>query len=209
MSETTEFWAYPLKFGDTLKNFEWMPLFTKRLLTSHFVNAAVYAGRREDIGTALLLWAASMESDPAGTLPDDDVDLAQAARFGADVEGWRRARAGALYGWKPVHIDDAPPGAQPRLGHPVIAEIAADQFRRKRGRERGREVAAWATVKSRVRSKLREAKQARIAENEHAVEQIAQWLKDNDLYVTGENVRVALEEVMGGPKLVHLNGRDV
>lgn len=208
MSEVTEFWAYPLKYGDKLGNFEWMPLYMDRLLGSHFVSSTIFAGRREDGFTAILLWAASMKCDPAGTLPDDDVDLAQMARFGTDVEGWRRARAGALYGWQPVHIDDAPAGAQPRLGHPVIAEIAADQFKRKRGRERGREVAAWATVKSRVRSKLRDTKNARVADNEHAVEQIAQWLRDNDLYVTAENVRVALEEVMGGPKVVQMGSKE-
>lgn len=209
MTEISEHWAYPLQYGDRLKGYDWMPLYVDRLLSSHFVSSTIYAGRRQDIGTALLLWSASLGQDPAGTLPDSDIDLAQLARFGADVDGWREARAGALYGWQPVHIDNAPPGAQPRLGHPVIAEIARDQFTRKRGRERGREVAAWATMKSRVRSKLREAKSSRVAENDWAVEQIATWLRDNSLYVTTENVRVAMETVMGAPKVVSLNGEGV
>ncbi|WP_353429276.1 DUF1376 domain-containing protein [Paracoccus denitrificans] len=209
MDPIADFWAYPLRHGDRLQSYDWMPLYVDRLLSSHFVASAIYNGRRQDISTALLLWAASMKQDPAGTLPDDDIELAQLARFGTDIEGWREARAGALYGWRAVHIDDAPPGARPRLGHPLIADIARDQFSRKRGRERGREVAAWATAKSRVRAKLREAKHARIAENEFAVEQIAQWLRDNDLYVTPENVRVAMETVMGGPKVVSMNGGGV
>ncbi len=209
MEPVADFWAYPLRHGDRLQSYDWMPLYVDRLLSSHFVASAIYNGRRQDISTALLLWAASMKQDPAGTLPDDDIELAQLARFGTDVEGWREARTGALYGWRSVHIDDAPVGARPRLGHPLIAEIARDQFSRKRGRERGREFAAWATMKSRVRSKLREAKHARIAENEFAVEQIAQWLRDNDLYVTTENVRVAMEAVMGGPKVVSMNGGGV
>lgn len=209
MDPIADFWAYPLRHGDRLQSYDWMPLYVDRLLSSHFVASAIYNGRRQDISTALLLWAASMKQDPAGTLPDDDIELAQLARFGTDIEGWREARAGSLYGWRPVHIDDAPPGARPRLGHPLIAEIARDQFSRKRGRERGREVAAWATMKSRVRSKLREAKHPRIAENEFAVEQIAQWLRDNDLYVTTENVRVAMEAVMGVPKVVSMNGGGV
>lgn len=209
MDPIADFWAYPLRHGDRLQSYDWMPLYVDRLLSSHFVASAIYNGRRQDISTAMLLWAASMKQDPAGTLPDDDIELAQLARFGTDVDGWREARAGSLYGWRPVHIDDAPPGARPRLGHPLIAEIARDQFSRKRGRERGREVAAWATAKSRVRAKLREAKHPRIAENEFAVEQIAQWLRDNDLYVTTENVRVAMEAVMGGPKVVSMNGGGV
>ena len=192
MDPIADFWAYPLRHGDRLQSYDWMPLYVDRLLSSHFVASAIYNGRRQDISTALLLWAASMKQDPAGTLPDDDIELAQLARFGTDIEGWREARAGALYGWRAVHIDDAPPGARPRLGHPLIAEIARDQFSRKRGR-----------------ATLREAKHARIAENEFAVEQIAQWLRDNDLYVTTENVRVAMETVMGGPKVVSMNGGGV
>ncbi|WP_288947773.1 DUF1376 domain-containing protein [uncultured Paracoccus sp.] len=209
MEPIADFWVYPLRHGDRLQSYDWMPLYVDRLLSSHFVASAIFNGRRQDISTALLLWAASMKQDPAGTLPDDDIELAQLARFGTDIEGWREARPGALYGWQPVHIDDAPPGARPRLGHPLIAEIAQNQLSRKRGRERGREVAAWATMKSRVWSKLREAKHARIAENKFAVEQIAQWLRDNDLYVTTENVRVAMETVMGGPKVVSMNGGGV
>ena len=209
MTQVSEFWAYPLRQGDRLQSYEWMPLYTDRLLSSRFVAKAIFAGRREDIGTALLLWSASMKQDPAGTLPDDDVELAQLARFGADVDAWREAREVSLYGWRPVHIDDAPEGAAPRLGHPLIADIARDQFSRKRGRERGREVAAFATMKSRVRTKLREVKQGRIADNDFAVEQIATWLRDNDLYVTAENVRVAMDDVMGGPKVVAMAGREV
>ncbi|MDT1061888.1 DUF1376 domain-containing protein [Paracoccus sp. CPCC 101403] len=204
-----DFWAYPLRYGDRLQSFDWMPLYVERLLSSRFVASAIYEGRRQDIGTALLLWSASLKQNPAGTLPDDDIELAQLARFGADVDGWREARDGALYGWRAVHIDDAPPGEGPRLAHPLIAEIAEEQFRRKRGRERGREVAAWATMKSRVRSKLREAKHGRIAGNDYAVEQIASWIRDSDLYVTSENVRVAMETVLGTPKVVAMNGEGI
>lgn len=201
-----EFWVYPLQYGDRLPNFDWMPLYGERLLSSRFVASAIHARRREDIGTALLLWAASMKQNPAGTLPDDDVELAHLAGFGADVDGWRDARAGlALYGWQPVHVQDMPPKTAPRLAHQVLAEIAVDQFRRKRGRERGREAAAWATAKFRVRSKLREIKHDRIAGNDYAVDQVAQWLRDHDLYVTTENVRCAIETVLGSPKVVPMN----
>lgn len=210
MSETIEFWAYPLRHGDRLPNFDWMPLYGERLLSSRFVALAIHAGRRQDIDTALLLWSASMKQNPAGTLPDNDVELAHLAGFGADLDGWSEARAGlALYGWRTVHIDDAPTGAVGRLAHPLLTEIAEDQFRRKRGRERSREVAQIGMQKSRIRAKLREIKHARIADNGEAVEQIAQWLRDNDLYITADNVRVAMEDVLRIPKIVQMGGREV
>lgn len=211
MSEQpVEFWAYPLRYGDTLPNFDWMPLYGQRLRESGFVAQALRAGRREDVSTALLLWTASMKQNPAGTLPDNDVELAHLALFGTDVEGWLEARAGlALYGWRSVHIDDAPAGAAPRLGHPLLAEIAEDQFRRKRGRARSREVAQIAMQRSRVRAKLRENKHSRIAENPEAVEQILGWLGDNDLYITNDNVRIATEVVLQVPKVVRMGGQEV
>ena len=51
-----DFWAYPLSYGDRLQGFDWMPLYVERLLSSRFVASAIYDGRRQDIGTALLLW---------------------------------------------------------------------------------------------------------------------------------------------------------
>lgn len=210
MTEVTEFWAYPLKHGDRLPNFDWMPLYGEQLLSSRFVAKAIQSDRRQDIGTAVLLWCAAMKQNPAGTLPDDDIELARLAGFGADLDGWSEARAGlALYGWSATHIDDAPVGAVARLGHALLSEIAEGQFRRKRGRERSREVAQWGMQKSRVRAKLREIKHARIADNGDAVERIAEWLRDSELYITTDNVRVAMEEILGVPKLVQMNGREV
>lgn len=210
MTDTVEFWVYPLRHGDRLPNFDWMPLYGDRLLSSRFVARAIQAGRRQDIGTALMLWCAAMKQNPAGTLPDDDVELAHLAGFGADLDGWRESRAGlALYGWRPVHIDDAPAGAVARLGHVLLAEIAEGQFRRKRGRERSREVAQIGMAKSRIRSKLREIKHARLADNGEAVERIADWLRENDLYITAENVRVAVDDVLGVPRVVSMSGGGV
>lgn len=210
MTYTVEFWAYPLRHGDRLPNFDWMPLYGEQLLSSRFVAKAIQADRRQDIGTALLLWCAAMKQNPAGTLPDDDVELARLAGFGADLEGWIEARGGlALYGWRSTHIDEAPIGAVARLGHPLLSEIAEAQFRRKRGRERSREVAQQGMQKSRIRAKLREIKHAKMADNSQAVDQIAEWLRDNELYITADNVRVAAEEIMGSLRVVHMAGREV
>ncbi|WP_411839232.1 DUF1376 domain-containing protein [Paracoccus sp. ME4] len=210
MTGEVEFWAYPLRHGDRLPNFDWMPLYGDQLYSSRFVATAIQANRRQDIGTAVLLWCAAMKQNPAGTLPDDDVELARLAGFGTDLDGWIEARAGlALYGWRHAHIDDAPLGAVARLGHPILAEIAKGQFRRKRGKERSREVAQIGMQKSRIRTKLREIKHAKMADNGQAVEMIADWLRDNDLYITADNVRVAVEEIMGAPRVVTMGGREV
>mgnify|MGYP000545432810 CR=1 FL=1 len=193
-----ETWWYPLKYGDTLSNHDWIPLYINRLQTSRFIAYAVAEGRREDIGTALLLWAGCFREDPAGTLPDDDVELAQIAKVGTDIDGWRAARAGALYGWETVEIDNAEPGSAPRLGHRLIAEIAFDMHKRKRGRDHAREAGRLAQVRSRVRKKMHELRLPKhMRESTQLVEQTAAYLDNGNLFVTAENVRLALAETAG------------
>ncbi|WP_319022291.1 hypothetical protein [Pseudooceanicola spongiae] len=101
----SETWCYPLQWGDTLSNHDWIPLYINRLLTSDFIAYSVAEGRRADIATALILWSESFKQGPAGTLPDDHVQLAQIARFRSDIEGWNAARDGVLHGWQAKQID--------------------------------------------------------------------------------------------------------
>lgn len=197
------FWAYPLRWGETLSNHDWVPLKINRILASSFVRHSVASGRRADIGTALILWCASYREDPAGTLPDDDVELAQIAMFGGDVESWRRVRDGALYGWRRVAIDGESDRSQQRLGHPVIAGIAADMFRRKRGRDASREAGRLATTRSRVRQRIAKLGYPKAhAESEQVIGLVASWLDQNNLYVTDDNVRKAMEFAAGIPRAV-------
>ncbi|TMV86251.1 DUF1376 domain-containing protein [Thioclava sp. BHET1] len=195
-------WLYPLKFGDTLSGHDWMPFYIDKFLRSSFVSHALAEGRRADIATAVLLWSDSFKHDPAGTLPDDDVELARSAGFGADIAAWRAIRDGALYGWEPIDIENAEPRDKPRLGHPFIAEIVVDMHKRKRGREQSRAAGRKATMRSRVRTKLRAMGNARIASADHVVMAIADWLDANDLYLTDDNLRAAMEVVTGVPKVV-------
>ncbi|ABN78406.1 hypothetical protein [Cereibacter sphaeroides] len=198
-----EFWEYPLAFGETLSSHDWVPLYTNRLLTSRFVARALAEGRRADIGTALILWAEAFRQDPAGTLPDDDLELARLAGFGADLDGWRAARAGALYGWRETHIANQEDARDnPRLGHPMIAGIARDMYRRKRGRDQARTEGAKAMARTRVRRKLIEINCTRAADSADVVALIAEWLIQRDLYITSDNVRAAFEATRGGPKVV-------
>lgn len=211
MSDLIEdFWAYPLSWGETLSSHDWVPLYINRLLNSDFVAYALAEGRRADIGTALLLWSESIKQDPAGTLPDDDVALARLAGFGADVEAWQQARHGALYGWSVCHIDGEHVSAgrdrAKRLGHPVIASICHDMYKRKRGREQSRAAGGFAVLKSRVKVKLKAIGQVRASENPNLVEQIAAWLRDASLYCTDDNVRAGLDTVAGVPRVVGMRG---
>lgn len=191
-------WWYPLRYGDTLSNHDWVPLYINRLLTSRFVRMSVAEGRREDIGTALLLWSASFREDPAGTLPDDDMELADIAKYGGDLSGWKAARAGALYGWTEVHIEGAEPGSGRRLGHPLIAEVAFDMHKRKRGRDHAREAGRMAQMRARVRKKMAELRLPKhIRESSQVVDQAASYLNNAGLFITAENVRLALAETIG------------
>ncbi|MBN9674628.1 DUF1376 domain-containing protein [Salipiger bermudensis] len=196
-------WWYPLRYGDTLSNHDWIPLYINRLLTSRFVAHAIAEGRRADLGTALLLWAESFKQDPAGTLPDDDIQLAQIARFGADLDGWRAARAGALYGWRSAEIEGEEPGRTARLAHPVIAEIAFDMHKRKKGRDQARAASRMSSLRSRVRAKLHSMKYPKhIWDSRQIVETVADFLDQAGLYCTDENLRIAMADAVGIPREV-------
>lgn len=199
-------WEYPLGYGDRLSNHDWVPLYVNRLLTSRFIAHACAEDRRQDIGTALILWSESFKQDPAGTLPDDDVELAQIARFGRDIDAWRVARAGAMHGWGLVQIPGAEEGDPPRLGHAVIASIASDMFKRKSGRDHARENQRQAQSRSRIRAKLSALKyQKHLITNDEVVQRIMVWLAQSNLPITDDNVRAAMEAAVGIPRVVPMS----
>lgn len=195
-------WFYPLRRGETLSGHDWMPFYINRFLASRFVAHALAENRRADVCNAMLLWCEAMKQDPAGTLPDDDVELARLAGFGPDVAGWKAARAGALYGWEPVEIEDATERDGRRLGHPVIAQICSDMFKRKVGREKGREAGRRAVLKSRVKKQMVLMGQTRMAETEAVLDAVVEHLDSNGLFVTRDNVRLAMEVAGGFPRVV-------
>lgn len=196
-----DLWVYPLGYGDTLASHEWVELHVHRVLTSRFIAHAIAAGRRADIGTALLLWCECFRQDPAGTLPDDDEQLAQLAKFGTDLAGWREARPLALYGFRPTVIEDAGAGDRPRLGHPFIAEVAFRMARRKSARAQGREAQRLAVTKSRVKTKMEAIGHKRLAAQPQVVAAVAEWLFSGQLFITGDNILAALAE-LGVPHVV-------
>lgn len=209
MEPEITYWSYPLKWGDTLSNHDWFPLQINRLLTSRFVAQACAEDRRGDIGTALILWSESFKQDPAGTLPDDDVQLAQIARFGADIDGWRNVREGALFGWVDAHIEDDGRGEVVRLGHRVIADIAEDMYKRKRGRDASREASRLSSLKGRVKAKIQHLGYRKsLWDSPQVVNAVAAFLDQSALTCTDDNVRMAMAEGAGVPRLVPQVGRE-
>ena len=103
----------PLQPSDVnLQGMEYMPLYIERLRRSR---AFALAASEPAAGFSMrLLWEESWFALPAGSLEDDDLLLAAAARCSRDE--WKVRRPISLYGW--ALCSDG------RLYHPVICQIA-------------------------------------------------------------------------------------
>jgi len=97
-----------------LRDFKSMPLYVRRLRDSRFVSIRT----PEEVLAGILLWSSSWHQVPAGSLPDDDVELSNLAGYGGHrgVSLFKKVRAGALHNF--VKCSDG------RLYHPVVAEAA-------------------------------------------------------------------------------------
>lgn len=93
-----------------LRDFPYMPVDVVRLFGSAF-----HASATDDAWRAgVTLWFKAWHQVPAGSLPDDDTQLARLAELGRDVKGWKKLKDQALHGWQ--RCDDG------RLYHRVVAE---------------------------------------------------------------------------------------
>ncbi|MDN5514423.1 MAG: YdaU family protein [Pseudomonas sp.] len=107
----------PLVLADVdLRGLPFMPLDVNRLRDS---DLAIEASG-DEFRAAVLLWCASWNQVPAGSLPDAEQALAAYAGFGRDLKSWKKVRDGALRGF--VKCADG------RLYHPVVAEKAIDAW---------------------------------------------------------------------------------
>lgn len=102
-----------------LTDFQYMELDVRRLRDSKFAASP----DAEAFRAGVLLWCAAWHQVPAGSLPDDDVELANLAGYGRVVKEWRKVRDGALTGF--IKCSDG------RLYHSVIAEKALSAFKAK------------------------------------------------------------------------------
>jgi hypothetical protein len=93
-----------------LKDFPFTPMFRARLFGSSFHARVSDSGWRAGV----TLWLKSWDQVPAGTLPDDEIDLCRLAELGKDIKLWRKLSKEALWGW--FKCSDG------RLHHKVVAE---------------------------------------------------------------------------------------
>lgn len=101
----------PLTPADSdLRDFPHTPMFRARLFGSSFHARATDSEWRAGV----TLWLKSWDQVPAGSLPDDDIELCRLAELARDLKTWKKVREGALRGWG--LCDDG------RLYHPVVAE---------------------------------------------------------------------------------------
>lgn len=118
-----------------LRDFQFMPVDIVRLFASEFHALASDAEWRAGV----TLWLKSFHQVPAGSMPDDDVQLCRAAELGRDLKAWRKVKERAMHGW--VLCDDG------RWYHPTVCEKANEAWARKQfQRERSRKAneARWA-----------------------------------------------------------------
>lgn len=93
-----------------LRDFPHTPLFRSRLFGSSFHAQSNDSEWRAGV----TLWLKSWDQVPAGSLPNNEVELCRLAELARDIKTWKKLRDGALRGW--VLCTDG------RLYHPVVSE---------------------------------------------------------------------------------------
>lgn len=111
-----------------LRGLEWMPVFGDRLFGSATWIGASAEGK---VAALRLWWRAFAHEVPAGSLPDDDVLLADYAGYGIAVKAWRKVRAQALRGWQ-ICSDG-------RLYHKFVAERVIEAWESRLERQADRD----------------------------------------------------------------------
>jgi len=102
-----------------LRSFRWVPVDRVRLFASAFNAQANDSEWR----VGFTLWLKSWDQVPAGSLPNDDVELCRMVELGRDLKTWRRLKRMALHGW--TLCDDG------RLYHGVVAEFVTQAWKRR------------------------------------------------------------------------------
>lgn len=115
----TELPQPPVPADCDLTGFDYTPIYRARLFGSAFHARATDAEWRAGV----TLWLKSWEQVPAGSLPDDDIDLCRLAELGRDMKTWNRIKAGAMRGWEKA--------SDGRLYHPVVAEVVAEAWEKR------------------------------------------------------------------------------
>jgi hypothetical protein len=141
--------------GDKAKS---MPLDTDRLARSIFMRIA----NNEQLGAAFRLWLLAWGEKPAGSLPNDDRWLSDAAKI--DRQRWSCQADVVLHGFVACHDG--------RLYHSVICEIAKKRFEQLQGRQRGAALSRQrqqAKRENRRKKRMSEVRKMALATPPHSV----------------------------------------
>lgn len=194
--DATEIEIYPLERGMMLAGLEWWPFYGHRFEQSDLYVRAVASGRLDWIGGALLLWNACMRQDPCGTAENDPLYLAHMVRM--SVASWSEIAPEILRGWRVVQVATPDGGDVERITHPVIRDVAKEQFRRTQAFKAGRASQGERKRRSRLIAKMTEMHvPPGIVGSGQTVGQILDYLTRADLYLTDQNIRAALSECVG------------
>ena len=97
---------------------DWMPLYGDRLMRSKWWRRASDTARARNV----MLWWRAFRESPAGSLPDDDDDLAEAAGYGFDIDSWAAVKPEIMSAW--TLCSDG------RWYHPTVCEVVLDTWER-------------------------------------------------------------------------------
>lgn len=145
----------PVPADADLRAFPFTPIFRSRLFGSSF-HARV---NDSEWRAGVTLWLKSWDQVPAGSLPDDDIDLCRLAELGRETRAWKKLRDGALRGW--YRCNDG------RLYHLVVAEGVNEALEGKRKQQEKTLAARIGAMKKRLaEAKTEEAKASMTSEIE-------------------------------------------
>lgn len=124
----------------TMGGNDWFPLAHRRLRKSKWWRRASDLARARNV----MLWGEAYDAVPAGSLPDDDDELAEAAGFGMDVDAFLRHKDEIMAPW--VLCSDG------RWYHPTVCETVLETWEKQSAKRR-----ADAERKARSRQRVKGA----------------------------------------------------
>jgi len=190
--------VYPLPLDARIDTFDRMDWFHGRFLRSDTVATAIDEKSEAAAFYSVLLWSASQEESPIGTIPISPVLQAQMVRLGPDVRRWSRYEAIALRGFAPLETPDGEP-IEGRLGHPVTIEVARAAWDRHVKHEESKERRRVEKQRSRLRA---EAEKAGISREEVRGSVVADlwlaWLSERGLNIASRYLRECRAAIFDG-----------
>jgi hypothetical protein len=102
----------------TMTGNDWFPFYFDRVRKSKWWRRASDVARSRNV----MMWGEAFKASPAGSLPDDDDELAEAAGYGMDVEAFMAVKADIMSPWTLC--------ADGRWYHPTVCEVVLEAWDR-------------------------------------------------------------------------------